>query len=128
MIDREDQPLIDVETAVNESPQELVAPNAVLEIRQEIDRGAITFAPKAPPIARLREYLKELPKLKKFFIGGLVAALLFILISQLIFRLIIVPNEFDGGPVPVPLAIEQLGPDLELPSPPPPPSPPDLPK
>ena len=112
------KPFIDVETIVSNTAQEFEQ-SPVLEIRTDIDGKAGAKAPKAPPITRLREYLKELPKLKQYFIGGLALALLLILLSQLIFRVFIVPNEFEGGPLPLPLAIEQLGSDFELPTPPP---------
>ena len=115
----ERSPFIDVETVVSNLPQELVDQSPVLEIRADIGGKTGAKAPKAPPIARLREYLKELPKLKQYFIGGLALALLLILASQLIFRVFIIPNEFEGGPLPLPLAIEQLGSDFVAPTPPP---------
>ncbi|MCP5099344.1 MAG: hypothetical protein GY943_27640 [Chloroflexi bacterium] len=123
----EHNPFIDVETIVNNASQEFEH-SPVLEMRTDVDGKAGAKAPKAPPITRLREYLKELSKLKQYFIGGLTVAFLLILVTQFIFRTFIVPNEFDGGPLPLPLAIEQLGSDFEVPTPPPvPTAPPPLP-
>lgn len=107
------------------SDEELIQEtDLVSQLRDELDDEAVTavVAPKQPLITRLKVKYSGLSRYKPYIVRGLAAVMALLVISQLIYQGAMAAAEYDGGPVPAQLAIEQLGDDL-----PPPPIAPPLP-
>lgn len=89
----------------------------VKQLRAEFDDEAETavVAPKQSVLTRLRVKYSGLNRYKRYLVRGLAAVMALLIIGQLIFQGVTAAAEYDGGPVPAQLAIEQLGDDLPLP-------------
>lgn len=76
-------------------------------------------APNLPLTHHLKARLGGLKRYRVLLIRGLVIVMVLVITTQLAVRWVTAVNQFDGGPVPLPVAIEQVEDDL-LPAPQPP--------
>ncbi len=92
------------------------------QLREDLAEGEETavVAPKMPLIQRLKIKYSGFKRYRIMIVRGLVVLVALFIVGQLVYSGITTMNQYDGGPVPLPIAVEQVEDDLmQLPEPPP---------
>jgi hypothetical protein len=91
------------------------------QLREDLDMGEETavVAPKMPLIQRLKIKYSGFKRYRIMIVRGLVVFMALLIVGQLVYSGIMTMNQYDGGPVPLSVAVEQVEDDLvQVPEPP----------
>ena len=92
------------------------------QLRDELaaEPETAVVAPELPLWHRIKTRFSGFKRYRVWLVRGLVWAMVVVIASQLIFQWVTAVNQYDGGPLPLSSAIEQVEDDLLIPPPPPP--------